>query len=401
MLFIPAQRLESTLKGSGEAKFSRIKAAKQKAIQEHPERLVLDFGIGEPQDPPDPRIVEALRAAVLRPDIHGYADLGGLPFLKSVSRYMEGRFEVKLDPEKEVLPSLGVKSALALLALALVGPGDVVLVTTPGYPVFGVQAHYCGASVYELPLRRENAFLPDLSEVPAAFLNKTKVLVLNYPNSPTGAMAPDSFWHEAIAFCQKGNIALIHDAVYSELDWGAQKVRSIFEFPGAMDCAIELYSFSKAYNMTGWRLGWVCGNRDLLRLYGHAKDNTDSGQFLAIQEAGICALSHPDIPARMRGLYSQRLERLAAILRGQGLALCAPKAGFFLYTQVPKMAQKGQKCWTFSSAESFSQWLIGELGVVTVPWDDVEAHVRWSLTFSEKMPVLETLAQRMVGVRFS
>jgi LL-diaminopimelate aminotransferase len=232
------------------------------------------------------------------------------------------------------------------------------------------------------------------------------VLLLNYPNNPTGAMAPDSFFEEAIAFCKKWGLALIHDCAYVDLDWGTRRARSILEFPGAIDCAVELHSLSKAFNMTGWRIGWVCGNAKLISAYGHVKDQSDSGQFLPIQYAGARALELPEITQKARDQYKRRMKALIGVLAPLGFKTKSPDAGFFLYLAAPKAAQCQGKSYAFESGQAFSQWLLLEHGIVTVPWDEVDPCVRFSVTFKAPTPetegaVWQKLAERLKGCAFS
>jgi LL-diaminopimelate aminotransferase len=356
-------------------KFERIRLAKEAAIERFPNRLLLDLGIGEPDAMADARVVAALHQAAQKPENRGYPDNGGPLFKKAVSVFMRQVFGVNVDPQHEVCHSIGAKAALSILPAAFVDSGDCVLMTTPGYPDFGIHAKYYGGEVYPLPLIPENHFLPDLENIPTAVLNRTKVLVLNYPNNPTGALASEEFFQSAIRWASHWGILIVHDAAYAALSY-AQKPLSILQFEGAKDVCLEVHTLSKAFNMVGWRLGWVCGGRPYVQAYMHVKDRTDCGQFLAIQEAAAEALSYLEIPQQTGDKYARRLARLKAILQKLDWQVYGGGGGFFLYAQAPKDLMK-----KFESAQALSTWVIKERGIVTVPWDEAGPYLRFSVTF--------------------
>lgn len=361
-------------------KFAKIKMAKAKARQAKPDVALIDMGVGEPDEMAFPEVVEALRHEAGQPGNRGYADNGGADFRQAVARYMKQVFGVELDADTEVLHSIGSKAALSILPACFINPGDVVLMTVPGYPVFGTHAKYYGGEVHNLPLTPENHFLPDLDSVPADVLKRTKVLVINYPNNPTGASATRDFFAKAVAMARKHGFIILQDAAYSALIFEGQPL-SILQVPGAKEVAVELHSLSKGFNMTGWRLGWVCGNPLIVKAYGDVKDNTDSGQFLAIQKAGAAALDNPGITETIAAKYSRRMDLLVEALRESGFAVEKPKASFFLYAKAPRSVTTAGKTIAFPNAEAFSQWLIIEELISTVPWDDAGAFVRFSVTF--------------------
>src|SRR5277367_3993521 len=220
---------------------------------------------------------------------------------------------VPLDPETQVVHSIGSKAALSILPAALINPGDVVLMTVPGYPVFGTHAKYYGGVVHNLPLCEENNFLPDLKSIPADVLAKAKVLVLNYPNNPTGASATQEFFAEVVAFAKQNRIVVIHDFAYAALVFQGMPL-SFLATPGALEVGVELHSASKNFNMTGWRCGFVAGNELLVKAYGNVKDNTDSGQFLAVQNAVAYCFDHPEITQKIAAKYSRRMDLLVPAL---------------------------------------------------------------------------------------
>lgn len=401
-----ADRIGGSSYGKGNAiyKFEKIKRAKRAAREQHPDIELIDMGVGEPDEMAFPQVVTALQREAANPDNRGYADNGGADFLIAAARYMQQVFGVTLDPQKEILHSIGSKAALSILPAALINPGDYVLMTTPGYPVFGTHAQYYGGKVYNLPLTAENQFLPDLESVPADVLAKAKVLVINYPNNPTGASATLEFFSKVVDFAKAHNLVVIQDSAYAALIFEGQPL-SILQVPGARDVAIELHSLSKGFNMTGWRLGFVCGNPLLVKAYGDLKDNTDSGQFLAIQKAGVVALDHPEITTRISRKYSRRMNLLVEALNQAGLKATKPKGSFFLYVQSPKRAISDGQTLDFQTAEDFSQWLIREKLISTVPWDDAGAYVRFSVTFSAKgeedeKRVIAEIGQRLQGYQF-
>jgi LL-diaminopimelate aminotransferase len=310
-----------------------------------------------------------------------------------------------LDPAANIVHSIGSKAALSILPACLINPGDVALMTTPGYPVFGTHAQYYGGEVVNLPLLEKNQFLPDLNSIPADKLRRAKTLVINYPNNPTGASATPEFFASVVAFARKNNLVVIHDAAYAALVFGGKPL-SFLATPGAMDIGLELHSMSKGFNMTGWRLGFVVGNPLLVRAYADVKDNTDSGQFLAIQAACAHALDHPEITRQIAAKYSRRMDGLVAVLNRHGLPAKKPGGSFFLYVKSPRgAAGKDGKRVIFERAENFSQWLISDKLISAVPWDDAGAYVRFSVTFSaagiaDEQRVLSEIDRRLTGAAF-
>ena len=363
-------------------KFEKIKRAKRAAKEANPDTELFDLGVGEPDAMADAGIIETLYAEARKPENRGYADNGDAVLKESAANYMRKVCGVPIDPETQVVHSIGSKAALSILPAALINPGDVVLMTVPGYPVFGTHAKYYGGVVHNLPLREENNFLPDLNSIPADVLAKAKVLVINYPNNPTGASATQEFFHDVVDFAKKNNIVVIHDFAYAALVFDGMPM-SFLATPGAIEVGIELHSTSKNFNMTGWRCGFVAGNALLVKAYSDVKDNTDSGQFLAIQHASAYAFDHPEITTSIAQKYSRRMDSLVDVLKKAGFKAIKPKGSFFLYVAAPKSATSADgKVVEFASAEAFSQWMITENLISTVPWDDAGAYVRFSVTFA-------------------
>ena len=387
-------------------KFEKIKRAKRAALAANPGAEIIDMGVGEPDEMAFPEVVQQLHQAALKPENRGYADNGDALLKQAAARYMEKVCGVAgIYPETEVMHSIGSKAALSILPAVLINPGDYVLMTTPGYPVFGTHSKYYGGLVHNLPLVEANGFLPDLASIPPEILSRAKVLVLNYPNNPTGASATPAFFAEVVVFAKKNNIVVIHDAAYAALVFEGKPL-SFLATPGAKDVGIELHSTSKTFNMTGWRCGFVVGNELLVKAYGDVKDNTDSGQFLAIQHASAYCFDHPEITEKIATKYSRRMDALVGLLQKAGFNARKPKGSFFLYVKAPSAAVKadGSRI-TFKSGEDISQWLITEKLISTVPWDDAGAYLRFSVTFvakdaQDEQRVLAEIARRLGDVRF-
>ena len=364
-------------KGTEIYKFERIKRAKRAALAAHPERLLLDFGIGE-NDAMAPEVVRRRMATEIdRVENRGYADNGIPEFKEAAARFMRRFFGVTLDPATEVNHSIGSKPALAMIPAVFIDPGDVTLMTVPGYPVAGTHTRYYGGEVHRLPLRREQGYLPDLDAVPADVLGRTKLLVLNYPNSPTGRVATVDFYRRVVDFAHRHGIVVVQDAAHTVLTYEGTPL-SFLSVPGAKEVGIEIHSLSKGFDMIGWRIGWFCGHERIVRALADVKDNSDSGQFIAIQKAAITALDDPSIPERTRAKYERRLRKLVAMLGRCGFDCAMPGGTYFLYTPAPKGVAGGT---TFENAEAASQYLIHEHSIVPVPWDDAGAHLRFSVTY--------------------
>lgn len=387
-------------------KFEKIKRAKRAAMASRPGEEIIDLGVGEPDEMAFPEVVDKLSAEARIPENRGYADNGDAVLKEAAARYLERVCGVKdINPDTEVIHSIGSKAALSILPAALINPGDYVLMTIPGYPVFGTHAKYYGGLVHNLPLTDRNQFLPELESIPPQVLSKTKVLVLNYPNNPTGASATSEFFSRVVQFARRHRLVVVHDAAYAALVFEGRPL-SFLATPGAKEVGLELHSASKSFNMTGWRCGFVAGNELLVRAYGDVKDNSDSGQFLAIQHAAAHGFDHPEITEKIAAKYSRRMDALVQVLRRAGFKATKPKGSFFLYVQAPKAAVRsnGQRV-SFQNAEEVSQWLITEKLISTVPWDDAGAYLRFSVTFvaknqADEPRIIEHFATRLSDVRF-
>ena len=387
-------------------KFEKIKRAKMAALEAKPDGEIIDMGVGEPDEMAFPEVVRVLSEEAAKPENRGYADNGDQVLRDAAARYLKTVCGVDgIDPKTEVLHSIGSKAALSILPAALINEGDYVLMTTPGYPVFGTHAKYYGGLVHHLPINRENRFLPDLNSVPTDVLAKAKVLVLNYPNNPTGASATADFFADVVEFAKANQLVVVHDAAYTSLVFEGTPL-SFLSVPGAKDVGIELHSTSKSFNMTGWRCGVVVGNPLLVKAYGDVKDNTDSGQFLAVQHAAAHCFDHPEITEQIAAKYSRRMDGLVGVLKELGFDAQKPKGSFFLYVPSPKAAvlPAGGRI-EFKDGEAASQWLIKEQLISTVPWDESGAFLRFSVTFAGKgeegeQRVLNEIKDRLAGVAF-
>ncbi len=383
-------------------KFEKIKRAKKEAMDKNPGVELIDMGVGEPDEMADVQIVNRLRDEAGKPENRGYADNGSAEFKQAAVDYLKRVFGVDgIDPAAEVNHSIGAKPALAMIPLAFINPGDLMAQTIPGYPVMATHAKYLGGEVLNLPLTQENGFLPDLSSIPDEKAKRLKLLYINYPNNPTGARATPAFYDKVVRFASDNGVVVIQDAAYAALTYG-EKPYSFLSVDGAKDVGIEIHSLSKAYNMTGWRLAFVAGNALAVNAFAAVKDNYDSGQFLAIQKAGVTALSNPEITQKTVAKYERRLTLLVEALNKAGFSASKPAGTFYLYVKAPKSIEGGA---SFENGEDFSQWMIREKLISTVPWDDAGNFVRFSVTFAAKgledeKRVMDEISNRLRGLKF-
>jgi LL-diaminopimelate aminotransferase len=377
-----AERIGGAAYGKGTEiyKFEKIKRAKRQARVAHPERALIDFGIGENDGMAPESVRRALAEEIGKPENRGYADNGIPEFKEAAARFMQRMFGVTLDPVTEVNHCIGGKPALAMIPACFINPGDVTLMTVPGYPVAGTHTRYYGGQVHRLPLLRERGFLPDLEGIPDDVKRRAKLLVLNYPNSPTGVVATRDFYQRIIEFAHAHRIVVVQDAIHAVLTFDGEPL-SLLAVPGGKEVGIEIHSMSKGFDMIGWRLGWFCGHPRLVQALADVKDNSDSGQFIAIQRAAIVALDDASIPARTRAKYRRRLEKLVGMLQRCGFTCTMPGGTYFLYTPSPRGTDGGRE---FPNAEAASQYLIQEHSIVTVPWDDAGPHLRFSVTYEAR-----------------
>lgn len=345
-------------------------------------RDIINLGIGDPDLPTIPTAIHAMQKAVENPVWHRYPDyLGSLAFRQAIAHRYHTRFDVTLDPIRQVLGLIGSKEGLAHLTWAFAGPGDVVLVPDPAYPVYATQAQLAGATVYTMPLRPQRKFLPDLDAIPDAILQKTSMLWLNYPNNPTGATAPLDFYRDAVALCRDHDILLCSDLAYAEIGFGGYKAPSVLMVEGAKEVAIEFYSLSKTFNMTGWRIAAAVGAEEAVHALGSLKSHLDSGPFTAIQEAAVAALSgNPDtFIHHLNGVYESRRARATCALQAIGLLGDVPTGGFYLWFHTPDGM----------SSTAAAEFFIQEAGVALAPGNayghEGEGWLRLSLTISDDL----------------
>lgn len=384
-------------------KFEKIKRAKREACRNNPDIELIDLGVGEPDWMAEKEVINVLYEQAKLRENRGYADNGIQEFKDAAVHYMEKVYHVYgLDSANEVNHGIGSKSILALLPLAFVNPGDLVIMTVPGYPILGIMTKALGGDVVNVPLLAENNYLPDLDSLTTEQCNRAKLLYINYPNNPTGATATKQFFEKVVRFAKKNQIIVVADAAYAALTFDGQRPLSFLSVEGAKEVGVEIHSLSKAFNMTGWRLAFVCGNELVVKGFAAVKDDNDSGQFAAIQKAGVYCLHHPEITEKTALKYSRRHNLLVSALRGIGFSVMKPKASFYLYAAIPKRTSNGRY---FVSAEDFSDFLIREALISTVPWDDAGAYIRLSVTFEasdeqEEKRIIAELVHRLDKIGF-
>ena len=354
---------------------------------------IIDLGIGDPDIPTPSSVVEKLIECASKPVNHRYPSSSGMSeFREAVSSWYQRRFNVKLDPASEVVSLIGSKEGIGNMAVAFVDPGDIVLVSSPCYPVYHIGTAFNGGTNYFLPLRKENKFLPDLDAIPADVAKQAKLLWINYPNNPTAAVADADFYKKVIDFANKHNVIVCHDAAYTEMGYDGYRPMSFLEVEGAKEVGIEFHSLSKTFNMTGWRIGMAVGNPALVGGLAQAKSNLDSGIFQSVQEAGIEALRLGDsIVEPSRKIYQERRDILVDGLRAIGLQCEKPRATFYVWVECPK---------GLSSAD-FTTKLLDDAGVVTTPGngfgDAGEGFVRFTVCVDKER--LKEVAERIRRVK--
>lgn len=338
---------------------------------------VIDLGIGDPDQPTPAHVVERLCREAANPAWHRYPSyIGAMDFRQAVAQWYRRRFNVDLDPAGEVMTLIGSKEGIAHIIWAYVDPGDIALLPDPGYPVYKTHTLLAGGIPHLMPLRPERGFLPDLDAIPPDVARKAKIMFLNYPNNPTAGVADLAFFEKAVAFCKEYDVLLCHDAAYTENTYDGYVAPSILQVPGAKDIAVEFHSLSKPFNMTGWRIGMAVGNRDAVAGLGIIKTNTDSGQFTAVQYAGIAALLEtPDsFIKEMNAMYARRRDLVCDALQKIGINVTKPKGAFYIWAPVPP---------GYTSTE-FTAALLDQAGVIVAPGngygENGEGFFRISLT---------------------
>ena len=358
--------------------FAAIDEMKQEAIARGVD--IINLGIGDPDMPTPEPILQRMQKAVTDPQHHQYPSSSGmLSFRTAVAGWYKRRFNVTVDPKSEVVTLIGSKEGIGHVPLAFIDPGDVVLVPSPGYPVYPVATSFAGGTAHEMPLLKQNGFLPDLDAIPPDVARKAKLMFLNSPNNPTSVIADTAFFARVIAFAKEHHVIVCHDAAYSEIFYDGHRPSSFLEAEDAMDVGIEFHSLSKTFNMTGWRLGFAVGRAEVIAGLSQIKSNLDSGQFQAVQEAGITALESDDrLTAGLRAIYQERRDVLVAGLRNLGLEFETPSATFYVWIEVPQ---------GYTSA-SFTAHLLEKAGIVTTPGNGFgapgEGYIRMALTTTKE-----------------
>ncbi len=355
---------------------------------------IIDLGVGDPDMPTPGHIIEALNKAAHDPANHKYPSYTGMgDFNEAVARWYKRRFNVVLDPAKEVVTLIGSKEGIAHIPLAFINPGDTALVTSPGYPVYDIGVKFAGGQTYFMDLLKENDFLPDLEAVPKDVVKKAKMMFINYPNNPTSAVADGQFFKKVVSFAQANNIIVCHDAAYTELAFDGYRPESFLETDGAGDVGIEFHSLSKTYNMTGWRIGFAVGRAEVIQALGQVKSNIDSGAFQAVQIAGIAALEEDQTCVNeMNAEYTKRRDILVDGLCSIGLPVEKPKATFYTWIEVPN---------GYTSTE-FASHLLLKAGIVVTPGNGFgkagEGYVRMTLTVDKER--LREAVERIRNIGF-
>ncbi len=355
---------------------------------------VIDFGVGDPDRPTPKFIIDRMATAIYEPKNHRYAFDTGVPEYKEVAAaWMQKRFGVRVDSKSEVLALIGSKEGLGHLPLAVINPGDVGLIPTPGYPVYNAATIFAGGVPHTMPLTEERGFLPNLEEIPADVLDRTALMFLNYPNNPTGAVASPAFYEKCVALAKKHDFIICSDAPYCEMYFDdADRPHSILEIPGAKECCIEMHSLSKTFNMTGWRIAFAAGHADVLAALAKVKGNMDSSAFGAIQQTAADALDHIDRPevAAIRALYKERRDALVPCLQRSGFKVSPPPATFYVWTRCPA-GYDSMRC---------AAKLLDEAAIVAIPGlgfgKSGEGYVRFALTV-ERERIIEA-GRRLAGL---
>jgi LL-diaminopimelate aminotransferase len=357
---------------------------------------VIDFGVGDPDRPTPKFIIDRMAQTIYDPKNHRYPYDAGFPeFKQAAAEWMARRFGVRLDPATEILTLIGSKEGLGHLPIAVINPGDVGLVPTPGYPVYHAATLFAGGTPHPMPLAEQRGFLPDLDAIPADVIAKTKLMFLNYPNNPTGAVASLAFYEEAVALAKKHGFLICSDAPYSETYFDENdRPPSVLQIPGAKDCCIEMHSLSKTFNMTGWRIAFATGNADVLAALAKVKGNMDSGQFGAIQQAGALAIQKIDAPEvrAIRETYKQRRDALAPVLNRCGFNLFMPRATFFVWARCPE---------GYASMDCAAK-LLDEAAIVAIPGVGFgaqgEGYLRFALTVEVER--IRVAGERLARIRW-
>lgn len=374
---------------TGYYKFEKYANLKKQWLNTHSEKLI-DFGIGEGDDMPPSFVLEKLSQEIYVYENRVYADNGIDYFKQTAAIHLREIYHVDVnDPLNQINHVLGAKSALTIIPLAFVSDGDIVIYTTPGYEVLPNMAGWLYGKPYPVCLKKENNYLPDLNSIPEEIYLKTKIFLVNYPNNPTGATANKKFYNQLIQLALKYHFIIVNDNTYGVFSY-KNKPLSILSCKDAFKCCIEIHSFSKMFNMTGMRIGFVVGSSKIIDIFKKVKDNIDSGQYIPIQLAASEAILHEmKYLERLKNKYYQRMKKISRILNKYHFNTTLSSGTFYLYITIPS---------NFSTADEFARYLLDNCGIFVIPWDEVEASIRLSMTFSDEAgdeAIYELLDERL------
>ncbi|MGL5711784.1 MAG: aminotransferase class I/II-fold pyridoxal phosphate-dependent enzyme [Paraclostridium sp.] len=381
-------------------KFEKIKKITKDAQIKNPDIKLIDMGVGEPDKMADLSIVDVLSIEASKPENRFYSDNGIIEFQRAACSYLKNVYDLDNIQIENIMHGIGSKPILAMLPMCFINPGDICLMPSPAYQVLGTYSKFLGADIYNLPLCEENDFYPDLESIPNDILKKSKLLYLNYPNNPTGQVATKEFYEYAVKFAKQNDILIISDLAYGPLVYDDYKPLSIFSVEGSMDVCIEIHSLSKAFNMTGWRLAFVVASKKAIDVYSNVKGHTDSGQFRAIQKAGAYALDNYHLININKNRYMRRFNLLFDVLSEVGFNVSKSKGGFYTYVPAPIGVKNGVK---FKNSEEASLYILSNVLISTVPWDDCGSFLRFSLTYDastleDEINIMNDLKERLLSL---
>jgi len=381
-------------------KFEKIKQLTNEVTSKNPSIKLIDMGVGEPDKGADVLICDVLNNECRKSENRYYADNGIEEFQEAACKYLSNVYNLNNITPSNIMHGIGSKSILSMIPTCFINPGDICIMPSPSYPTLGTYTKILGGDIYEIKLYKENNFHMDLKSIPEDVLKKAKMIYINYPNNPTGQVATYELYKEIVDFARKNNILVVSDLAYGHLTYDGYKPLSILSIDGALDVCVEVHSMSKSFNMTGWRLAFVVGSEKFINLFASVKSNTDSGQFRAIQKAGVFALDNYHLVDINRERYSRRLNLLTETLNEIGFKAIKPKAGFYIYVPIPKGVKNGIK---FESAEDATLYILGKALVSTVPWDDCGSYLRFSVTYEadtieEEVNIMNELKTRLLSL---
>ena len=381
-------------------KFEKLKKMTKEAEIKNPHIKLINMGVGEPDKMADSSIVDVLCKESYKKENRFYSDNGILEFQEAACRFMKNVYHIDNLTYENVMHGIGSKSILAMIPIGFINPGDICLMTVPGYPIMGTYSKFLGGEVYNLPLCEEKNFFPDLENIPKDILKRAKLLYINYPNNPTGQVATKDYYEYLVNFCTKNHIFIVSDMAYGTLTYGDYKPISILSVPGAIDVSLEIHSLSKSFNMTGFRMAFVVGSPKAIKLFAAIKGHTDSGQFIPIQKSASYALDNYErLIEENTKRYSRRFDMLVNTLEKIGFRVSKPSAGFYVYIPIPK----GVSDVNFESAEDASAYILDNAMISTVPWDDCGAYLRLSVTYDayseeDEFLLMKELYNRLISL---